>query len=49
MLMWKTSGIATEGLDGVLHWGPQAQGVLGSWSTNYKLNYWKILPPLEYK
>ena len=29
--------------------GPQAQGALGTWPTNYKLNYWKILPPFEFK
>ena len=29
--------------------GPQAQGALVTWPTNYKLNYWKILPLSEYK
>ena len=33
------SGVVPRGLDGALHWGPQAQGVLGTLPTNYKLNY----------
>ena len=28
--------------------GAQAQGALGTWLINNKLNYWKILPPSEY-
>ena len=43
------SGVATGGLDGALHRDPQAQGALETWSTNYKLNYWKLLPLSENK
>ena len=34
-----TSDVATKGLDSALHRGPQAQGILGTWPTNYKLIY----------
>ena len=30
------SGVATGGLDGALHRGPQAQEAPGTWPTNYK-------------
>ena len=39
------SGVARRCLAGA----PKPQGALGTWPTNYKLNYQKILPPSEYK
>ena len=37
-----TANIIWELISGLAP-GPQAQGALGTWQTNYKLNYWKLL------